>query len=420
VLHLLDPRFRGDDKRAGMTLKGMIKNKQAFTLIELLLVIAIIGILTSAATVSYLKIRAGSRDVKRLSSLSEIQNALALYYRDEGSYPTTLTPGGSLVGSSSAQVYLSTIPALPNQAEGACSTGDNQFIYATTSHSTAYTISFCLGAATAQLNSGPKCATPAGIINLACSEAFITACSVETACGTTCSYDNKNYPTVLIGSQCWLAKNLNIGTMITSCASGVGCPSNDPQNQADYSAGNIQKYCYNDLESNCATDGGLYQWHTAMGFSQACDSSNNPYVCWWEGQVKGICPSGWHIPSDGDWQLLEQGLADDHGCSNSSSLGCYPAGDKLKKCYNNPDSNNTNIPDGSVCGSSNFDILLVGYRYIYGQFRDRGVLSAIWSSKPDLSGSDSAWYRYAQFNNAGFGSFSYDRINGFSVRCIKN
>ena len=146
-----------------MTLKGMIKNKQAFTLIELLLVIAIIGILTSGATLSYLKIRASSRDVKRLSTISEVQNALALYYRDEGVYPSTLNFGGSLIGSTSPTVYLSNIPSAPDIADGSCLGVDNKFTYDLAEGGQFYNISYCLGGRAANINSGVHCATPQGI-----------------------------------------------------------------------------------------------------------------------------------------------------------------------------------------------------------------------------------------------------------------
>ncbi len=62
--------------------------------------------------------------------------------------------------------------------------------------------------------------------------------------------DGKVYPTVQIGTQCWLQKNLNAGTRIDASRA---------QNPAD-----LEKYCYNDLEANCETYGGLYQWDEMM------------------------------------------------------------------------------------------------------------------------------------------------------------
>ncbi|MBK7175282.1 MAG: hypothetical protein IPH84_19155 [Bacteroidales bacterium] len=116
-----------------------------------------------------------------------------------------------------------------------------------------------------------------------CGYSSVTPISQTTIwCLWTCgqpiidSRDGKEYNTVLIDSQCWLAENLNIGTRI-----------NGSDNQTNN--GVIQKYCMNDLESNCSIYGGLYQWDEMMNYTSS--SSANP-----SGR-QGICPEGWHIPS---------------------------------------------------------------------------------------------------------------------------
>jgi uncharacterized protein (TIGR02145 family) len=96
-------------------------------------------------------------------------------------------------------------------------------------------------------------------------------------CGSSkVNYGSKAYNTVLIGSQCWLKENLEIGTMIT------GYPSNN---------GVIEKYCYNNDPNNCTTYGGLYFWDEAMQYVTT------------EG-AKGICPTGWHMPTLAEYQDL--------------------------------------------------------------------------------------------------------------------
>jgi uncharacterized protein (TIGR02145 family) len=79
--------------------------------------------------------------------------------------------------------------------------------------------------------------------------------------------DGQSYSTVLIGTQCWMAENLNIGTMLT----GSG-------NQTDNNT--IEKYCYHDSTSYCDTYGGLYQWNQMMQYDTIAGT-------------QGICPSGW-------------------------------------------------------------------------------------------------------------------------------
>ncbi len=79
-----------------------------------------------------------------------------------------------------------------------------------------------------------------------------------------------------------MAENLNVGTMILGTS-----------NQTD----NVitEKYCYNGDVNICATDGGLYRWHEMMQYSIT------------EG-AQGLCPAGWHIPTDDEWKTLEMEL----------------------------------------------------------------------------------------------------------------
>ena len=97
--------------------------------------------------------------------------------------------------------------------------------------------------------------------------------------------DGKTYTIVLIGLQCWMAQNLNIGTRID----GV---------QAQTSNSIIEKYCQDDAENNCQTYGGLYQWDEAMQYITT------------QG-VQGICPAGWHLPTEMEWTTLADYLGGD-------------------------------------------------------------------------------------------------------------
>jgi uncharacterized protein (TIGR02145 family) len=90
--------------------------------------------------------------------------------------------------------------------------------------------------------------------------------------------DGKIYPTVQIGSQCWLSTNLNFGNILSSS-----------QDQRDNCI--AEKYCYNDNPVNCTNHGGLYQWDELMLFDQTP-------------AAQGFCPPGWHIPSENDWNIL--------------------------------------------------------------------------------------------------------------------
>ena len=75
-----------------------------------------------------------------------------------------------------------------------------------------------------------------------------------------------------------MAENLNVGTRIN----GSGSQTNNST---------IEKYCYDDNEANCTTYGGLYQWDESMQYSTMPG-------------VQGICPTGWHLPTDAEWTTL--------------------------------------------------------------------------------------------------------------------
>jgi uncharacterized protein (TIGR02145 family) len=90
------------------------------------------------------------------------------------------------------------------------------------------------------------------------------------------------YPTVQIGAQCWMASNLNYGNPLPSS-----------QHQRDNCI--LEKYCFKDLPELCALGSVLYQWDELMQYSDN------------EG-VQGICPPGWHVPTESEWQVLFTGF----------------------------------------------------------------------------------------------------------------
>jgi|GEM_PF-1529063 len=209
--------------------------------------------------------------------------------------------------------------------------------------------------------------------------------------------NNKAYTTVQIGTQCWMAQNLDVGTKITSCTNGfvsgtTSCTSGgDTVKNQGTSCSSIQKYCYSDNESNCTTYGGLYQWNQAM-----CGSTTPG--------DQGICPTGWYLPTDADQYILENYLKDSgQTCSSTraSTFECVSAGTKLK-----------------TGGSSNFNLALGGLRHNLGYFLNVSVDSFLWSS--DYGTSSVTTARYLTSSSAGVGRMtSMGKEYGFPVRCIK-
>ena len=201
--------------------------------------------------------------------------------------------------------------------------------------------------------------------------------------------DGKSYPTVLIGTQCWYARNLNIGVKI----SGVHQTNNNI----------IEKYCYNDLESNCTVYGGLYQWAELVQYlNGATDTSAwNPVPT---GNVIGICPVGWHLPSQSEWQILTDFLG-----------GILVAGGKMKETG----TSHWTSPNTGATNSSGFTALPGGCRFDtgFGTFWAINTHGDFWSSSDHYYYS--AWAPCLHHNDEGIWvDPDASKHYGMSCRCL--
>ena len=226
-------------------------------------------------------------------------------------------------------------------------------------------------------------------------EVSLRAATTSSACGfatsITDSRDSKTYNIVGIGSQCWMAQNLNVGTM----EAGAGEQTNDAV---------IDKYCYDDTEANCTTDGGLYQWGEAMNYSASCNGTGAPPDDDCTTPVTGLCPAGWHIPSHYEWTTLEKNAG--------SSPGSFP--------YDTTTTGYLGVNEGTnlkVGGSTGFEGILAGYRDTGGSFVIRGTAILFWSSLE--SGTD-AWHRDMNSTEARVFRGSDNKAFGYSARCVKD
>ncbi|HNX10599.1 MAG TPA: FISUMP domain-containing protein [bacterium] len=370
------------------------KNRSAFTLIEILLVLATIGLITALATVAYNQSRVKSRDNKRASDIISIQQALERYHRQEGSYPATLTFGQPLVGSSGITYLNVPAPTTPN--DGGCSTTTNAYTYEATNNNQKYTINFCLGNKTGEIAAGNNCANQDTISSGSC---FICGDTLtlnsDNLLGYTCNadapnYDTCEYATIKIGNQCWLKENMNIGTIIDG---SVDQTDNSPTPI-------LEKYCYDpdgDLSdyTYCQLHGGLYQWDEAMQYSLTPSA-------------QGICPDGWHIPSHDEWTTLERAV-----CTSGTCATDFP--------YDNTTTGFRGTDEGTkllIGGSSGFDVLLSGTRYTASPFfRYLGAEPTLWTSS--LIDTNKAWQRnfvpgYAVWRNYIL------HPQGLSIRCVRD
>ena len=209
----------------------------------------------------------------------------------------------------------------------------------------------------------------------------------------TVSYGGQTYNTVQICMQCWLKENLNIGTKITGTVS-----------QTNNSI--VEKYCYGNDDANCALYGGLYQWDELMNYTAS--SSANP-----SGR-QGICPVGWHLPSDAEYCQMETFLDPTVSCSGTGWRGAT-AGGKLKEAgtlhWTSPNTGATN--------TSGFTSLPEGGMYAPGNFVNITLSTTYWTTTE--SSSTDAWMRVLDaYHASAYRWFGYGKAAGFSARCVRN
>ncbi len=204
--------------------------------------------------------------------------------------------------------------------------------------------------------------------------------------------DGFSYPTVQIGTQCWTAKNMNTG-MMSAIASGQGTTC---------TVGSVKKYCYSDTITNCNIYGGLYTWTQAMCGSTAAGA-------------QGICPTGWHIPTDPEYVALTNYLGSAScatGRTGNSNYCGAPAGDRMKAA---------GLCQGRTpCGDSGFNELLGGNSYAT-TFQLMGTETLYWTSTMYGSGTE-AWRSGVRLDQGGVDAtyFYSDFPRGRSIRCIKD
>ena len=171
---------------------------------------------------------------------------------------------------------------------------------------------------------------------------------------------------------------MNIGSMITA--------TNDGQNNHNA----IEKYCYTNTVSNCDVYGGLYQWNNMMQWSLSPGA-------------QGICPSGWHVPADGEWSTLVTFLG-----------GETIAGGKMKEAG----TTHWGAPNTGATNSSGFTALPGGFSH-FNSFGSIGDDAEFWSSSQYLSFSY-AYGRDIWFAGEYIHKQTYEWGDGYSVRCIKD
>jgi uncharacterized protein (TIGR02145 family) len=191
--------------------------------------------------------------------------------------------------------------------------------------------------------------------------------------------DSQSYNTTQIGTQCWMAQSLNYGLMI----------ANNTQMAND---GMAEKWCYDNAEAKCLEYGALYQWDEAMQYSLV-------------ESTQGICPAGWHIPSEAEWDILDDFLG---GYNNSGG----PMKETGTVHWVSPNSGATNTSGFSGRGAG------------YNDYKDATppthlrTHNYIWSSTQYQT--EYARRRLLLYLNYKSNPYFDLKWLGFSVRCVMN
>lgn len=351
---------------------------KGFSLIELIVVAGIIALLSTFVIISVSKARVAVRDAQRTDGARTVALALEQYYSKHNQYPTEIIPGTPFTDVDGI-VYMTSVPSNPTpRTDGDCP--DAEYNYESFNNGSDYMFTFCLADDTGSLTPG---------INY-----YHNSSALQ--CGTTITdRDGYTYTTTSVGGQCWMAENLKTktkpdGTPLTNLEDGSerDCMSSTSDERG--------------TESDCDAGRTLYTLEAAMnGFSDE--------------KTQGLCPNGWHLPSDSDWHELEAFLSDSGtgpACDpNRGGDGCSGAGTKML-----------------IGGNSGLNIDYTGTR-IYGghgsnTFIGWNSLVIFWSSTLDTS--TTAYGRYIGdwnpllVSRGTWGVGTGDNVESMPVRCVKN
>ncbi len=201
--------------------------------------------------------------------------------------------------------------------------------------------------------------------------------------------DGKMYRTVKIGSQLWLAQNLNHRTE--------------------------GSWCYNNRTETCETIGRLYNWAAAMDLPHEYLDKNAGQLV--TGKHRGVCMEGWHIPSEAEMKTLVA-YVENHNAELEGEVESVGTSLKSEKGWANCEVGE----EGCVAPTDRygFGALPAGRRHADGSFNDVGYDSGFWISAESSNGIHAPYWDLYYSSDKFWGSYSNRKKVAYSVRCIKD
>ena len=217
---------------------------------------------------------------------------------------------------------------------------------------------------------------------------------------TVTDVDGNVYNTVQIGNQCWMKENLRT----TRYSDGTNIPLG-----SDTSTTTGYRYDYTNSAISFEQRGYLYNWKAVM--RNSISSETNP------SGVQGICPTGWHVPSDAEWTQLTDyvGSQNAYRCGGSSyAIAKALASNTGWTTYSGTCAVGNNQSTNNAIG---FGALPAGNYYSYGYYFS-GDYAPFWSATEASSGT--AWNRYLYYDVASVSRYGNIKSFGYSVRCLSD
>jgi uncharacterized protein (TIGR02145 family) len=214
--------------------------------------------------------------------------------------------------------------------------------------------------------------------------------------GTVTDIDGNTYQTVQIGTQEWMQENLKT----TKYKNGDLIPTNLNNTQWQYTTQGAWAY-YNDSSQYNNIYGKLYNWYAVA-------------------DPRGVCPTGWHVPTDSEWNVLVKQLDPQADTINTnSSIQSQIAGGFMKEVGDLQSGTGLwETPNQGATNSSGFTGLPAGFRYFAGGYDGKGNFGYWWNSLESSIGN--SWLRFLGYDDELVYRGEYNKQAGFSVRCVKD
>ena len=249
---------------------------------------------------------------------------------------------------------------------------------------------------------GDGCIGSADIISLL--TLYGTGDCPQFACGQPLSYQGYDYATVQIGEQCWFAENLRNENYANGDSIPVGL-------EDSMWGGEIgQSSVYGELPDfvGCV---GLFPFGEECDEAWSLSEYGRLYNWYAVDDARGLCPSGWHVPTDEEWMTMEMALGMSESDANSTGMRGPNQGPQMKTDYGWWN-------EGNGTNSSGFSGLPGGYRTFGGEFLDGGQLGYWYSSSPN--GSSASYRALSHSHEYVIRGGNPPPNAAFSVRCIQD